>query len=216
LKKLFTLNGAVAISDYFVLFDDGTVLDLYNSSQVPGLNDVIDISRWLALKSDGNVWQINSPPVQVEGLPNITAVAAGMAHFLALASDGTVWAWGSNYAGQLGDGTTTDANLPVQVRGLNNVTAIAAGLDFSLALRSDGTVWEWGPDLSQWGGTIVPRSLPVQVQGLNHITAIDAGMGHALALDKNGMVWAWGANSVGELGNGTTTNQGTPVIVIIR
>jgi alpha-tubulin suppressor-like RCC1 family protein len=42
-------------------------------------------------------------------------IAGGYGHTVALKSDGTVWAWGRNYEGQLGDGTTTQRNAPVQV-----------------------------------------------------------------------------------------------------
>lgn len=54
-------------------------------------------------------------PGQVPGLTGVVAVAAGMGHFVALKADGTVWAWGSNYRGQLGDGTTQDRLAPVRV-----------------------------------------------------------------------------------------------------
>ena len=39
-------------------------------------------------------------------------IAAGGGHTVALKSDGTVWAWGRNYYGQLGDGTTLDRHTP--------------------------------------------------------------------------------------------------------
>src|SRR4051794_17706226 len=42
-------------------------------------------------------------------------VAGGGGHSLALKADGTVWAWGANFAGQLGDGTTTSRVRAVQV-----------------------------------------------------------------------------------------------------
>jgi len=43
------------------------------------------------------------------------AIAGGGDHTIALKTDGTVWAWGSNWTGQLGDGTITRRSSPVQV-----------------------------------------------------------------------------------------------------
>jgi len=54
-------------------------------------------------------------------------------HSLAVKHDGTVWAWGYNYDGQLGDGTTTDRWTPVQVQNLTGVVGIAAGTYHSVA-----------------------------------------------------------------------------------
>jgi alpha-tubulin suppressor-like RCC1 family protein len=104
-------------------------------------------------------------------------VSAGSDHSLALKADGTVWAWGYNYYGQLGDGTTVSKSTPVQVSGLTGVTAIAAGGSHSLAVKGDGTVWTWGYNVyGQLGdGTNTQRETPVQVSGLTGATAIAAG-----------------------------------------
>ena len=81
-------------------------------------------SHSVALKDDGTVWtwggnydgelgtgstggMDSAKPVQVPGLDNVTAIAAGMYHTLALKSDGTVWAWGSNDHGQLGNSSVS-------------------------------------------------------------------------------------------------------------
>ncbi len=113
---------------------------------IPNLTGVVQLaggSYWsyptehtLALKSDGTVWASGhngygqlgdgtsgygtdrSAPAQVLNLTGVVQIAAGGIHSLAVKSDGTVWAWGSNYIGQLGDGTNTDRNVPVQVSGL--------------------------------------------------------------------------------------------------
>jgi alpha-tubulin suppressor-like RCC1 family protein len=69
------------------------------------------------------------------------AVAGDAYHSLALKNDGTVWAWGYNYYGELGNGTTNNSNVPVQVSGLTGITAIAGSIHHSLALKNDGTVW---------------------------------------------------------------------------
>lgn len=90
--------------------------------QVAGLVGMTAVSAGaahsLAVRgSDGTVWAWGSNvtgqlgdgtetdrsvPVQVSGLTNVTAVAAGENHSVALRADGTVWAWGLNDKGQLG------------------------------------------------------------------------------------------------------------------
>ena len=179
----------------------------------------------------------STAPVEVEGvggvgaLSGIVAIAAGGIHSLALRSDGTVVAWGSNHAGQLGDGTLTDRSAPVQVHGvggvgiLSGVVAIAAGGLHSLAVRSDGSVVAWGNNIAGQLGdgtstgpaTCPPTggqpcsTTPVQVEGvggagaLSGVVAVAAGARHSLALRSDGSVVAWGSNPIGELGVGTRT-----------
>jgi len=53
----------------------------------------------------------------------------------------------------------------------------------------------------------------VQVSGLSGVTAIGAGNFSVAALKSDGTVWTWGDNSLGQLGNGTTTNSSVPVQV---
>ena len=74
--------------------------------------------------------------MQVSSLTGVTAVDAGGHHCLALKSDGTAWAWGADFFGQLGDGSTTGnaSYTPVQVSGLTGAIAIAGGDFHSLAL----------------------------------------------------------------------------------
>ena len=144
-----------------------------------------------------------------------TAAAAGDLHSLAVKPDGTVWAWGYNYYGQVGDGTTTNRSTPVQVAGLSGVSAVAGGFDHSIALKTDGTVWAWGLNSSgQLGdGTTTNRTTPVQVTGLSGVTAIVSGGHHSMALKLDGSVWTWGYNISGQLGDGTSANRSSPVQV---
>ncbi len=210
---------------------DGTRTPRPAPVQVSGLSGVTAVaagwSHCLALKGDGTVWSWgndNSPmprltPVQAGTLSGVVAVAAGNAYSLALKNDGTVWGWGFNRDGRLGDGTTTDQAMPAPVRGLTGVIAIAAGASHSLALKRDGTVWAWGWNYSgQLGdGTNAVQTQPVQVRGLVGVVAIAAGYTHSLAMKGDGTVWAWGKNDVGQfsgqLGDGTSTSQSTPVQV---
>jgi hypothetical protein len=120
---------------------------------------------------------------QILTLSNVTAIAAGGRFGLALGQNATVWAWGDNYYGQHGNGTTQGAvpNTPGQVSTLSNVTAIAAGGLHGYALKQDGTVWAWGYNgYGQVGiGNLTsPQTTPVRISTLSNVIAIAAGGWH--------------------------------------
>jgi RHS repeat-associated protein len=144
-----------------------------------------------------------------------SAVAVGRQHSLTALKSGIVWAWGYNFFGQLGNGTTTDSSVPVQVKSLTGATAVAAGASHSLALKSDGTVWAWGDNSfgALGTGSNIPSYVPVKVSNLSGVTAIAAGYGHSVALKTDGTAWAWGNNGSGQLGNSSTKDSNLPVQV---
>lgn len=102
---------------------------------------------------------------------------------------------------------------------------MAAGVDYCLALLSDGIVQAWGSNSSgQLGdGTTTDSKTPVQVQAANQfgnpagdltdLRALAAGGFHSLALLADGTVRAWGSNSSGQLGDGSTSNRTSAVLV---
>ena len=156
----------------------------------------------------------------------VVAVSAGSYHSLALCSDGQVVAWGSNSNGNLGTGAFGGFQAqPVGVpkNGVLNgktVVALAAGGFHSLTLCSDGTLVTWGGNSSgQLGdGSTVNSPFPVAVSstgalGEKTISAINAGSDHNLILCSDNTLLTWGNNILGQLGNGQTGNQTTPVEV---
>jgi alpha-tubulin suppressor-like RCC1 family protein len=175
---------------------------------------------------------VTQPSSQID---NWRAVAAGDFHNVAIKSDGTLWAWGDDSFGQLGDGNLSSHKEPIQILTKNpgnfdsNWVAVAAGGSFSLGLQADGTLWAWGDNsflqLGADPALLAPAtfsSVPVQLinfappaAGFNSgWVAVAAGLGHAMALQADGTLWSWGDNSVGQLGDGTTTSTFTPVQVI--
>ncbi|MBI0063402.1 MULTISPECIES: RCC1 domain-containing protein [Bifidobacterium] len=205
----------------------------------------------LALGSDGNAyaWGENSKgqigdgtdntsprttPVKVKkpaGTPadfTYTQVSGGAYHSLALGSDGNAYAWGHNYSGQIGDGTTTRRTTPVKVKKPAGTpadftyTQVSAGVYYSLALGSDGNAYAWGEnDKGQIGdGTTTRRTTPVKVMSPADTpadftyTQVSAGGYHALAVGSDGNAYAWGYNDTGQIGDGTTTRRTTPVKVM--
>jgi len=107
----------------------------------------------------------SATPLQVSGLTNMTAIAAGQDHTLSLKGDGTIWAWGNNSNGQLGDGTTTARWTAVQVNTLTGAQGITAGYQDSFASAALGTVWAWGDNIyGQLGdGSTTDRWSPVLI-----------------------------------------------------
>ncbi len=150
-------------------------------------------------------------------LSGATDIAAGYAHSLAVVG-GSVKAWGTNGAGQLGDGTTNNSMSPVDVLGISSgATAVAAGYGHSLAIVNGG-VKAWGSngngELGNSTTSNSATSTPVDVTGLSSgVTAIEAGNRFSLAI-VNGGVKAWGVNSSGELGDGTGIQRTAPVDVV--
>jgi hypothetical protein len=99
------------------------------------------------------------------------------------ATSGDVRAWGDNFAGQLGDGTTAGSALRVQ-SSISGVEKVKGGRYHSLALKKDGTVWAWGRNADgQLGdGTTTDRITRVEARNLGGVVAIAAGSLHSLAV----------------------------------
>jgi len=157
-------------------------------------------------------------PVEINGLhKGATALVSGAWYNCALMAEGNVKCWGSNYWGQLGDGTNLDRYFPTTVSDLiSGVTALGAGYGHTCAILEAGDVKCWGHNLrGELGdGTTDDRTTPVAVSGITSGTrAIVGGNDHICALMTNGEVKCWGWNDQGQLGDGTTDDHPTPMNV---
>ncbi|HEX8702583.1 MAG TPA: RCC1 repeat-containing protein, partial [Myxococcaceae bacterium] len=115
---------------------DGTTTPHPSPVRVSALTDVVAVAaaghHSVALRRDGTVWgwgknfhgQLGmgatsqtavSTPVQVAGLADVSAVAAGDSHTLAVSTGGAVRAWGASNWGQLGHGVAFYQPVPIRV-----------------------------------------------------------------------------------------------------
>jgi hypothetical protein len=111
-------------------------------------------------------------------------------------ADGTALCWGSANHGQI-------------VPGVSPAKAISSSDYGSCAVVAGGTVSCWGDDTAYSSGSVVPVAVP----GIAGAVAVASGLAHKCALLESGKVVCWGDNSSGQLGDGTTTVRGTPVVV---
>ena len=134
-------------------------------------------------------------------------------------ASGPLLAWGNNEDGQLGNGSTMDANLPSAVNAPAGllVTSARNGGRFSVALAPNGQAWTWGEgkDGELGNGKRANHLRPVRVhlpKGVK-IKAVRAGFNYALAVTTSGRVLAWGFGLSGQLGNGQKESSDVPVFV---
>ncbi|MCT8972663.1 chromosome condensation regulator RCC1 [Microbaculum marinisediminis] len=200
-------SGIVAISVGF-----------YNSCALTGTGTVKCWGRnQFGQLADGTT-NDSDEPVDIPGLPDdITAVSVGGSHICALTDGGAAWCWGSNNAGQVGNGTVVDVPVPVTVQGLSSgVATIAAGFGHTCAITETGAAKCWGSngDGKLGDGTTTPRQTPVDVIGLpGPVSVISLQQNHTCAVTQAGAAWCWGYGGEGELGNGANGNSASPVPV---
>ncbi len=159
-------------------------------------------------------------PVSVSGGLSFATVRTGFySHTCGVTTDGDAYCWGSNDAGQLGDGGSADSTVPVAVAaGADTTFAVVTrpGSSFSCGLTTDGSAFCWGGNWSgQLGdGSFTDRATPVRVSGGLVFDTIAGGYEHACGIANDGGLLCWGYNWSGQVGDGSTTDRGTPVQVM--
>jgi alpha-tubulin suppressor-like RCC1 family protein len=179
---------------------------------------------------DGSTTNSSSLPVAVSApsggsVLTFSSISAGANHTCGLTSAGSAYCWGSNIGGQLGDGSTTDSSVPVAVSApsggstltFSSITTGNNGLH-SCGVTSTGTAYCWGLNsLGQLGdGSTTDSSVPVAVSAPSGgsvltFSSISAGANHSCGLTSTGSAYCWGDNSLGQLGDGSTTPSSLPV-----
>lgn len=217
------------------------VLGLGNVGPQPRLRRIGNDTNWVsisagvvhnvAIKSDGTLWawgenldgqfgqgtpgRLNmkaSVPVPAAPGNEWKQAVAGGVHTLALKKDGTLWAWGVNWAGTLGTGTTSNSAVPVQVGAATSWVKVWAGNLQSVGLQSDGSLWYWGedPDPSNRGGAghiLIPKRISPDTNW----TDVGFGNDTVFAIKADGTLWTWGRTAHFYTGSPNLVLDATPM-----
>ncbi len=159
-------------------------------------------------------------PTLVPGLADIVDIGTGDQSTCAVDEHGGAWCWGSDSAGQLGDGAAVaPARTPVHVAvppAADGFFRVAVGRAHACALSGVNTAWCWGSDTggqvgTAGGDTAEPALVPTAAGRL--VVAVGAGGDSSCLVDVAGATSCWGANDHGQLGTGDTAPRPGPVDV---
>jgi alpha-tubulin suppressor-like RCC1 family protein len=158
-----------------------------------------------------------STPVRVLGLPSgpVKALTSAWGNAGVLMANGSYYDWGYNMAGQVGDGTTTNATQAVRVE-LPALSQVSEGGSLptngqTIALAFDGHVYVWGNgQFGQMGNGSTSNALQPQLltepSGV-HFAQVNSGGATDYAVTRSGDLYAWGNNIDDTIGNGVTGKQ---------
>lgn len=133
--------------------------------------------------------------------------------------------WGRNSKGEIGNGNTTNQCLPVAICSACNFTNILIDdiffgtgvcLNYVHALTSTCKLFTWGDNTSGQlaTGNLISQCLPIAVCPSFTFSCIYTKNATSFALGfADCVLYGWGCNFFGQLGNGNTTNQCSPIAI---
>lgn len=147
-------------------------------------------------------------PKRVMPEKKFSEVSCDSLKVLAVDYEGNVWSWGSNTAGQRGDGTGEEYFTPYKVEQTTPIVAIDGNGEHAFKIDSDGTLWGVGSKIGN--GEKKNQTSYIAINKDVKYKQVYAAFQYAVAIDIDGNLWSWGSNDNGQLGNGTQTEGLVP------
>ena len=197
--------------------------------EVAGIADATQLTVGLqyscALRSDATVWcwggnaygQVGVghrtavlQPAQVLDLTDVVRLEGDLFNACAQTRNGRVFCWGQSAHGFLGVHVDTDAvTRPLEIPNIPCGAIMMPG--GKCAATSSGETYCWGTWIGDGSMKVADGAQRVP---LDNIVAL-SGYRTLFALQSDGTLWAWGWNERGQLGDGSTLNQWSPVPITL-
>lgn len=132
---------------------------------------------------------------------------------------GLVYSCGHGGSGRLGHGNNSAVQIPKLIEGFDGhkVASLSCFNQHVLALTEGGHVYSWGNNgegrLGHGDTTAVTRPKLISALENTKCVQICAGNSFSAILDSEHRVWVFGKGNEGQMGNGTITDQKTPIMV---
>jgi len=145
---------------------------------------------------------------------NIKTIKANYFRSAIITSKNRLFIWGSNFSGQIGNGTTDYSNLPIEVTPFLNlaeeeqINDVQLGWYHTGIITSNHDVYMWGKNVNgQLGnGLTTNSSIPVLITEQfildedDYIDKLSLGNETSSAISNKGRVFTWGSNFFQNLG----------------
>lgn len=155
-------------------------------------------------------------PDRVEPTRTLSQLATEYSTTCGLDQINIAWCWGSNWLGELGDGTQQPRFPGVMVTGGYPFKSVQTGSRFTCGLDLGGAAYCWGSNFrGVLGRGTSGGSSPVPAPVIGNIAfrSISLGDAHACGIAVDSTAWCWGSNLAGQLGDSSTTDHGQPAPV---
>jgi alpha-tubulin suppressor-like RCC1 family protein len=204
--ELSSVDSGAIVPDAFDANGNDTITPPFDgASDVPFDSAIVDLG-------DDGLVDVGPSDAPLEPLE----LSLGDAHTCVRRADATVLCWGlaEFFGGVIGEVSPT----PKTIDAFAGAKRIVVGTSQTCAVVSDGTAqcvgWRIGGRFSDPSGH---STSPLTIAGLDDVAEIalggNASCTYACARRNDGAVLCWGCNSFGMLGDGTTTDRATPLLV---
>ena len=157
------------------------------------------------------------PKRMTEPQLSFTQISAGGNFACGITTDRLLYCWGSDGAGQIGNGGAGGGAQPQAATvKQERFTRVSAGNNHACAINLTGRVFCWGADnhgqLGDFRDINSTTPIPVSDSTLR-FTSISAGGDHTCGITTTGSAHCWGRGEEGQIGNGGSVDQDAPTPV---